>query len=294
MTCSDARKLLSELALGDLDAEPARELRLHLDACADCRDAASAAERVVRALGAPAPVSPSTERREAAVLAMARARALRARSKSGRLLFAAAAAAALIAVGTLLFLPGSGPGLRASEVWGRADLYRAATGAWTPLAPGDAVGRGDRVVVHGSAGARLSGTGLEVWLDASTGVGVTPDGRLSLERGRLFAEGTGSVIDTANNAATFASGRIEASLREARGRVAGAREEKGGAAELPSARELVSDRLLVRVSEGTADLDGSHRQRLRAEAGQEGTFDLGGRPSTGPFADPAPGAWRRR
>jgi hypothetical protein len=294
MTCADARKLLSELSLGDLDAEPAREVGLHLEACADCRAVRGTLDRAVRALGAPAPLAPSTERREAAVLAMGRARATPATSKSARRLFAAAAAAALLLVAGALFLARPVPGLRASEVWGRADLYRASTGAWTPLAPGDAVGRGDRVVTHGSAGARLSAPGLEVWLDASTGVGVTPDGRLSLERGRLFAEGTGSVIDTANNAATFGSGRIEASLREARGRVAGAREEKGGSSELPAARDLVSDRLLVRVADGTADLSGSHLQRLRAEAGQEGTFDLGGRPSTGPLADPSPGAWRRR
>jgi hypothetical protein len=293
MTCTDARKLLSELSLGDLDAEPARDVGLHLDACADCRAVRASLDRAVRALGAPAPLAPSTERREAAVLAMARARATPVPSRAGRRLFAAAAAAALLAVGGLLFLRPE-PGLRATAVWGRADVYRAATGAWTPLAAGDAVGRGDRVVTHGSAGARLSGRGLEVWLDAATGVGVTPDGRLSLERGRLYAEGAGSVIDTANNAATFANGRLEATLRETRGRVAGAREEKGAPSDLPAARDVVSDRLHVRVAEGTADLDGSHRQRLRAEAGQEGTFDLGGRPSTGPLAEPAAGAWRRR
>jgi hypothetical protein len=291
MTCSDARPLLSQRALGDLDAEPGREVALHLEACADCRAAAGGIERAVRALTAAPPVSPSTERREAAVRAMSSA--VRSPSRRGLWALGAAAAALLAALLTVLLVPAE-RGLRVTEVWGRADLYRASTGAWTPASPGDAVRPGDRVVTQGRAGARLSGPGLELWLDVSTGLGMTPDGRLSLERGRLYAEGTGSVIDTANNAATFASARLEVALREARGRVAGGVQTREGTAELPAARDLVSERLLVRVSDGTADLDGSHRQRLRAEPGQEGTFDVDGRPSTGPLAEPATGAWRRR
>src|SRR5580765_2477957 len=80
MTCTDIRKQLPELALGDLDAEPAAAVAAHLAACADCRAARGTIARPVGLLRSVAPRSPSTERRSAAVAAMARAHAERAES----------------------------------------------------------------------------------------------------------------------------------------------------------------------------------------------------------------------
>ena len=55
---------------------------------------------------------------------------------------------------------------------------------------------------------------------------------------------------------------------------------------LPKATERVTQRLHVRVVEGAADLEGSHAQRLRAEAGREGTFDFSGQPNLLPRNQP--------
>src|SRR5262249_51221512 len=102
MICSDVRKLLPDLALGDLDAEPAAQLSAHVKGCDACRAESEALGRTVGALRAPKPVAPSTERRAAAVAAMARAHAdLSERiltRRSMRWVPLAAAAAFLLAV----------------------------------------------------------------------------------------------------------------------------------------------------------------------------------------------------
>ena len=59
----------------------------------------------------------------------------------------------------------------------------------------------------------------------------------------------------------------------------GSVETKGGKSVLPPPHEEISKRLFLRVIEGEADLDGSHRQRLRVVSGQKGTFDFGGQPT---------------
>src|SRR5262245_12042120 len=73
MQCSDVRKLLPGLALGDVDAEPAREAGDHLESCAECRAEREVLESTVGLLRRCPPAPPSTERRSAAVQAMARA-----------------------------------------------------------------------------------------------------------------------------------------------------------------------------------------------------------------------------
>ena len=70
--CDDVRPRLTELALGDLDAEPAREVRTHLARCAACRAEEATAARTLGLLKAVLP--PSTERRLSAVRAMGEAR----------------------------------------------------------------------------------------------------------------------------------------------------------------------------------------------------------------------------
>ena len=75
MMCSDVRKLLPDLALGDLDAEPAAEIAAHLQGCAACRSESGAIARTLNVLRAAPSAAPSTERRSAAAAAMARAHA---------------------------------------------------------------------------------------------------------------------------------------------------------------------------------------------------------------------------
>lgn len=284
MTCDDVRKAAVDLALGDLDAEPAAEVRRHLEACPGCRrEAQSSASALDLLRAAPAP-APSTERREAAVEGMARAQGALAEAAlvrpRRRWLGAAAAGIAATLAGAWALRP-SGPELRAAEVSGRADVYRAAKGRWATLAAGDVVRAGDRVVVQRGSSARLEAAGASVRLDEDTSLGLTRDGRLAVERGRIRAEvreGTVVLLDTGNCSATLRRGRFEAGLREVRGQVAGARETKVGDSALPAPRDVVSDRLFIRVAEGEADLGGSYQQRLRVVAGQEGSFDLGGQP----------------
>jgi hypothetical protein len=61
---------------------------------------------------------------------------------------------------------------------------------------------------------------------------------------------------------------------------------------IPAARMDVSRRLFARVESGEALLRGSHQQRLRATAGQEGRFDLGGTPETAALPAGGFAAWR--
>jgi len=284
MTCEDVRKAAVDLALGDLDAEPTADVRRHLESCAACRREAQSSARVVGLLRAAPAAAPSTERREAAVQAMAGAHGALAEAAlvrpRRRWLGAAAAGLAAAAAGAWALRP-SAPEFRAAEVAGGADVYRAAKGRWAPLSAGDVVAAGDRVVVHRGSTARLETAGASVELDGETSMGLTRDGRVALERGRIRADVRGGsmiLLDTANCSATLRPGRFEAGLREVRGQVAGARETKEGGAARPAPRDVVSGRLFVRVAEGEADLGGSYQQRLRVVAGQEGSFDLGGQP----------------
>src|SRR5579862_9512566 len=73
MGCTDVRRLLPPLALGDLDAEPAAAVADHLQTCADCRGANAAIARTVGLLRTSPTRPPSTERRSAVVGAMIRA-----------------------------------------------------------------------------------------------------------------------------------------------------------------------------------------------------------------------------
>jgi hypothetical protein len=276
MKCDDVRGRLPELALGDLDAEPARKVELHLGSCAVCRAERDALARTAGLLRAPAP-APSTRRREAAVAAMARAReeVMRPRGRRGAWV---AAAVALVAAAAFVLRPTP---TAYTAVSGSAELYRAATGRWAPLAAGDVLRPGDRL----RGDAKLAVEGGWVALESDGAVAVLPEGRLSLERGRLRAElGEGAlrplvVTDTGDNSVSLRRGRLEAALQPARGGVAGAAETRDGASRLPAPRMETALRLWVRVTEGEADLGGSHEQRLRLKAGQDGTFSIDGQPS---------------
>jgi hypothetical protein len=286
MTCDDVRRHLPELALGDLDAEPARRVEEHLRACAGCRGERAALSGAAAALRGSAPVAPSTERREAAAVAMARAHAEQAEAMLARprrrWLPWAAAAAALVAAAALL-LPREGAVYVAAS--GTADRCPAATGLWAPLRPGDALRPGDRL----RGEARLSVEGGSVALEPGTLVSVLKGGRLSLDQGRVRVElGAGArrpvtVSDTGNNSVTLRRGTMEVGLLEVKASVLRFEEEKGGGRTAPGApRTESAQRLVVRVADGEADLGGSHEQRLRIQAGQEGRFTIDGQPSTHP------------
>lgn len=280
MRCDGVRPLLTELALGDLDAEPAREVRAHLSGCAGCRAEEAATARTLGLLKGALP--PSTERRLAAVQAMAEAR----ETAPARRRWLILAAAGVLAAATSLMWLASNPApdlLRTAEIVGRADLLRPSEGEWVPLAVGDRLRSGDRLVVAGGGAVLLVGAANSVWVESGTSMGLA-GGRLTLERGRLRIEVSGaqgvSVADTVNDTVTIRRGRATVGLREVRGMVAGSFETKGEGTSTPRAREVVSERLTVAVAAGEAELDGSHRQRLRATAGQEGGFEFDGRPYT--------------
>jgi hypothetical protein len=137
-----------------------------------------------------------------------------------------------------------------------------------------------------------------LFVDADAAVARVDGGRIALDRGRLFLElresGPEPVVisDTANNRVALRRGRIEVGLREVRALVGGWKEspqDRGAAA--PEARPDVARRLSTRVEEGRAELRGSHGQCLVAEAGQEGAFELGGKPETKEAAPAAGPSW---
>jgi hypothetical protein len=300
MTCSDARALLPGLALGDLDAEPARELEVHLRGCADCRSAQAGALRTVAALRAPAALPPSTERRAAAVAAMAKAQAGRAEAALVRPRRAwlpwTAAAAFLLALAAVLFRPSPGPDFRVDRVAGRADLYLRDRGVWRALEPGEAIRAGDRVVTQSATVVLLAVEGGAVHLDQNTSVEMSPGRRLTLDRGRLYVElASGAaplvVSDTANNSVTLRQGALEADLGEVRALVGGSQETKDGKS-VPPVREETARRLVARVTAGEVDLGGALDQRLRATAGQVGSFSAAGQPAAGALPSGDVASWR--
>jgi hypothetical protein len=295
MTCSDVRNLLPDLALGDLDVELARQAADHLRSCADCRAGEAALGRAVAALRLPLPVAPSTGRRDAAVARMVRAHG----EVAERILVrrgvpwipAAAAAAFLVAVVAALFLRPGSASFQVGELRGSADLLDRRIGAWHPLAVGERIHTGDRIVTHKESMVRLDAEDGTLHVDQESSVDVVGARRVTLDHGRLCVMLTRSgaapirVTDIANNVVTVREGRVEASLREVRVSLGGSSEQQGRPAILPAARTEVSRRLVVRVTSGGVDLEGSQDQRIRVDAGQEGTFDFGGKPAAGTWID---------
>ncbi|MFN3487050.1 MAG: anti-sigma factor family protein, partial [Planctomycetota bacterium] len=100
MKCAEVRKMLPELALGDLDAEPAFRAEGHLQECAACRSEFETIGRAAEALRGATPLAPSAERRDRAVEAMVRASSghppVRTVRRAWRRWAGAAAAAALV------------------------------------------------------------------------------------------------------------------------------------------------------------------------------------------------------
>ncbi|MBV8882207.1 MAG: zf-HC2 domain-containing protein [Planctomycetaceae bacterium] len=301
MNCPEIRKLLPELALGDLDAEPAAAAAAHLATCPDCRAARESVRRTVGLIRSVAPASPSTERRSAAVAAMARAHA----EQSERLLtrprrtwapWIAAAAAFLILVGAPQFRTRSWS-LQVASLKGRADLLDRSTGTWRPLTSGEKVRVGDRLVTQPGAVVELSSASHQVWLDQETSVDLVDVLAVALDRGRVCISVAGTaaepvrVSDITNNTVRVAEGRVEVSLRDVQAMVGGSRESREGEVVLPTARTETSRRLVARVDRGVAELRGAADQRLRALRGESGTFDFGGKPSTAGLPDGAVAPW---
>ncbi len=311
----------------ELDAEPVRALGQHLDACPACRQAWASLRAAAEALRAAVPLAGSSGRREAAAGAMERAwaeeserRLLRGGSRAGGawrlaaavIMVVAAAGAAYSLWASLGGTSGGAVAFVAAEVASRADVFRAAEGRWYSLAAGDRVRWGDRVVTQPAADPRLQGPAVRfdivagrsagalgrLALDADSSLALVSPCRVALDRGRLFLElrepfNEGIVVtDTANNGVSVRKGRVEVGLREVRAMVAAARESRdGGGMALPDARSDLARRLAARVSEGEARLRGSHGQCLVVGEGQEGGFDIGGKPETRAAAPPAGPAW---
>jgi hypothetical protein len=297
MTCNDVRKLLPDLALGDLDAEPAADVMAHLKECGSCRAESGALERTVGALRSAAPVAASTERRAATVAAMARAHA----DLSERLLTRrplpwaplAAAAAFLLAVVGALTVRAPGAVFSVASLGGQARIFDRQTGEWRTAAEGEKISVGDRVVTVPRARARLAGGATEIVLDQDTWLEIVGPRRVTLDRGRVMASsGTNELVvtDMANNCVRV-TGRVEITVREVTGIVAGAFESRKGDQRLPAPKTVVEKSLVVRVESGEASLDGAREQRLRARAGEEGKFEAGGKPVTEKMGDPRVGSW---
>jgi len=302
MTCTDIRKQLPELALGDLDAEPAAAIAAHLAACADCRVARQTIGRTVGLLRSAAPASPSTLRRSAAVAAMGRAHAERAEMLLSRprrtwIPWIAAAAAFLILVAGPLLNTRSWS-LQVASLKGRADLLDRSTGTWRPLKAAEKVRVGDRLVTQSGAVVELVAGPHHVWIDQETSIDLVDVLALALDRGRLCVAVDGHVgeslriSDISNNIVRVPEGRVEVSLRDVQAMVGGSRESReGGHQLLPMPRTESSRRLVARVDRGLAELRGTQDQRLRAAAGQQGTFDFAGQPSTAGLPERAVAPW---
>ncbi len=299
MTCSDVRKALSGLALGDLDAEPAAVVHAHLKSCPECRAEDAAIGRTLGALRRAVPVAPSTERRSAAVAAMLRAHGdqaetLLTRRRPVAWIPLAAAAVFLLVVAAALNLRAGGTPFTVSTVTRSANFRDRESGDWRPVLGGMTFSSGDRLVTEKGCKMRLSAGGAELLLDEETELEIVAPRRFTLEAGRVLVVSPASetliVSDRANNAVHVA-GRAEVSLREIKASVAGSYEKKGQKPVVPDPTTLVKKSLVARVEKGEVALDGDRDQRLRASAGQQGTFTFGGQPETAPLKDPLVGTW---
>jgi hypothetical protein len=298
MTCSDVRKALSGLALGDLDAEPAAEVHAHLKSCPDCRVEEAAIGRTVGALRRAAPVAPSTERRSAAVAAMLRAHGdqaerLLVRRRPVAWIPLAAAAVFLLVVVAALNLRAGGTVFTVAKVSGSAKVLDRDAGVWHPVLDGALISVGDRVVTEPGGRALLVSGKTELFLDEDTSVDVVAPRRVTLDAGRLMAVAPPSdvlVITDMSNAVRVI-GRVELSLRETEGVIGGTFEVQGKEPVVPQPIVLKKKSLVARVQAGEVALDGVRDQRLRASAGQQGSFSFGGQPETAPLKDPLVGTW---
>jgi hypothetical protein len=300
MTCTEIRKLLPDLALGDLDAEPAAEVSAHLSTCAECRAESGGLGRTLNVLRAARPAGPSTERRSAAVAAMARAHA----EQSERLLTRrprswapwATAAAFLLALVGALSVRGGGTAFTVASVKGRAELRDPETGRWRPLLGGLRISVGDRILTYGGCVVWLKVGATELCLDQDSSVEVVAARRVTLDRGRLLAvapvTGAGALVigDTSNNFVTV-TGRVELSIREVSAGFGGSLETKEGKPDVPDPMRETQQSLVARVQSGEAALDGAREQRLRVSAGHEGKFNFGGQPKTDLLREAAIGEW---
>ncbi len=288
MNCDEAVRRMSDLELGELEAGAARELELHRRGCGRCRVEHGRMARVLGSLRSLTPAAPSTERRLAAVAAMTREAGAPPAAPRSRLVPLAAAAAFLLTLAGTLFLREPAEAFRAVSVEGRVDRFDRAAGEWKPLLASDVVRPGDRIVSQSGGRVRLEGAGGRLELEPETSLDVVGPRRITLDRGRLAAtrspeEGAGlRITDTANNFVELKEGSLLVSLRDVVALVAGSSERREGESRLPAARSQTVHRLSVRIVRGEADLGGSHDQRLRARAGQEGTFDFGGQPAAAP------------
>lgn len=291
MICEEAIRRMSDLELGELEAGAVRELELHLRDCGGCRGERDRTARVLGSLRSVTPAAPSTERRLAAVAAMTRESSTIPAVRRSRVVPLAAAAAFLLTLAGTLFLLEPAEAFRAVSVDGRVDRFDRVAGEWKALIATDVVKSGDRIVSQAGGRVRLEGAGGRIELEPETSLDVVGPRRITLDRGRLAAtcssgEGAGlRITDTANNFVELKEGALRASLREVVALVAGSSERREGASQLPPARSQSVHRLSVRIVLGEADLGGSHDQRLRARAGQEGTFDFGGQPAAAPARD---------
>jgi hypothetical protein len=300
MTCTDVRKLLVDRAMGDLDAEPAALVAVHLGECADCRVEDGAFARTLGTLRAAPALPPSTERRSAVVAAMARAHADQAElmlTRRPRRSWApwATAAAFLLAVVGALSVRGTSIAFTVGQVTGRAELRDLETGRWRPVVAGDRISVGDRLVTLDCRLRLVSGS-IELLMDKDSAVEIGAVRRVALDRGRVraIAPESGSetleITDFGNNLVRV-RGRAELSLREVRSAVGGSQEKRGSPAFLPEPKIEVRRSLVVRVQSGEAVLGGAREQRLYALAGEEGKFQFGGKPETAALKEPGVSPW---
>jgi hypothetical protein len=301
MTCTDFRKRLPELALGDLDAEPAAGIAAHVAICGDCRAAKEKVGKAVGLLRSVPATPPSTERRSAAVAAMSRAHAeqsekLLSRRRPTWAPWIAAAAAFLVLVAAPQLRTRSWS-LEVASLKGRADLLDRSTGTWRPVVTAEKVRVGDRLVTQPGALVELVVGPHHIWLDQETSVDLVDVLALALDRGRLCVSVDPHpgeplrISDISNNIVRVPEGRIEVSLRDVQAMVGGYFKSREGEALQPAVRTETSRRLTVRVDRGVAELCGTQDQRLRAAAGQQGGFDFGGQPSTGGLSEHTIAPW---
>jgi anti-sigma factor RsiW len=108
LTCAEVHALLEPWMDGELEAQAARRVHLHVESCPGCADEADAARRVREGLGA-LPLLACPDSVVQPVLRQARRRLLRGLPRPASTALLAAAATLLLVVGALFLMPTSPP-----------------------------------------------------------------------------------------------------------------------------------------------------------------------------------------
>ncbi len=198
MNCKEVKRKLSAYADGELAADTEKQVRAHLDSCANCRAELDFLERLARISSDAFKNAPFNENIvDAAFGRITERRAVAVRSLSFRKI--ALAAASVLAVASIVLLAslyvvetGRVPAALAVGVSESALVRNAGSSAWRQLGLGDRLYSGDVVKsASGDSVALETPRGSRLVLNRNTSVQVgadLPTASFELISGELFAE----------------------------------------------------------------------------------------------------------